>query len=757
MKRSPEILRLRAATLLASALLLLAPPLAQAQGDTALPRITGQGMDGSGHFVIDSKVPAGSRHAVLEAVFPTQTGMTWRTMIATDLDGRQATVQFRLPTNGLPKVMARVRTGESLTVPVAELDESFCTVRYPLSEIQRIDFLAAASLKWNDWKDLPRDASFAQLIAWLKQQPGVLDAWVSEGKTGIFIELEDGDTLTLFTKPKPTAADYEHDFPGGVGLPTAPPIPQEIQRSFGSRAAPVKGLPESNRAICANFLEPYFPNSAPTIAGWLNGKGYKADVKQMSTVKEVKAWFDDGPLGFLFLHAHGFDYPTKKDGKQVAISLNQPAYLVAEDMEYVQMRDNFELKLGSELGSGKPVYGITRVFIKNHMKFAPHSLVMADTCYAGTKDLFDAFEVAGAGGYISWHWESGPQSNTRFLQIVDRMLGLNLQAPVSTPGERPFSLPVVKSWMLDKGYDIDPSPTPAPTSLRYYISSKNAAHLLRPSIRSIEPENTVTTTQMRLKGDFGKDPGANGKVTWGDREVHVSSWNQETGILIDGLSKPLPVGDFKVEVDNKYVSNLTPMTEWTIPFTYKVLGQGSLEYTIKSDFKVRFDVHGYRDKPEDPVSYGLSPFLNFGDLSGTATASGSYFEPAGGSTPGGTTYTWSGNRTLVSYDQGGNGAPENFLMGSALLDTATGVPQFFMITASSFRDEAANGHGYKVSIGYDPLTSAMLPLRFNPWDGWKLQGNSVPGMPPLDPRTVSSNMSWPEVTPAAVPTDETVR
>lgn len=753
----PGFLRRHFTALLSTAALAL-PAILPAQEESAMPHIIGQHLDNGGHFVIDSAIPAGSRHAVLEGMFPTQTGTVWRTMIATDLDGRQATVQFRLPTGGLPKVLARVRTGASLTVPVAELDESFCTVKYGLSESQRIAFLATASLKWNDWKHLPRDASFAQLIAWLKLQPGVLDAWVAEGKTGIFIELEDGDTLTLFTKPKPTAVDFAHDFPGDVGLPTAPPTLQEIQRSIGPRSTPVKGLPESNRAVCANFLEPYFPNSAPTLAGWLNGKGYAADVKQMSTVKEVKSWFDGGPLGVLFLHAHGFHYPTKKDGQQVAISLNQPANLVSEDMEYVAMRNNFELKLGSELGSGKPVYGITRVFIKNHMNFAPHALVMADTCYAGTKDLFDAFEAAGAGGYISWHWESGPQSNTRFLQIVDRMLGLNLQAPVSTPGERPFSLPVVKTWMLDKGYDVDPSPgVPAPTSLRYYISTGNAAHLLRPSIRSIEPENTVTTTQMRLKGDFGKDPGANRKVTWGDREVHVSSWNQETGILIDGLTKPLPVGDFKVEVYHKHASNLTPMTEWTIPFTYKVLGQGTLEYTIKSDFKVRFDIHGYRDRPEDPVSYGLSPFLNFGDLSGTATASGSYFEPAGGGTPGGTTYTWSGNRTLVSYDQGGNGAPENFLMGSAILDTATGVPQFFMITASSFRDEAANGHGYKVSIGYDPMTSAVLPIRFNRWDGWKLQGNSVPGMPPMDPRTVSSNMSWPEVTPSAVPTDETVR
>ncbi len=681
-------------------------------------------------------------------------------MIATVLDGRAATVEFRLPRNGAQTILARVRAGDATSHPTPVLtDPALCTVSYSMTDRQKMDFLASASVKSKDWDHLGPQAGFAALAGWLKTQAGVADAYISETGASVLIELEDGDSLTIFN-PKPGATAEPSPFRGATPAPASGALSKD-----GSNQAPaaasgiVKGLPASNRVICANFLEPYFPDSTSKVAGWFNSHGYAAIVKQMNTVPEVKAWFNNGPLGSLFIQAHGFEYPHK-EGTMLAISLNQVTQETAEDVHYAEMRRTGELKIACERGKNTPVYGITRVFIRKHMLFSNHAVVVADTCNGANAELGKAFIDQGVGTYISWDWESGPQSVLRCEQIFDRLLGTNKSAPVSVPEERPFSMQAIQTWMTNKGYDLDPTTglqTTARLKFRHHLTMPG--HILRPAIRSIEYDNSPTQTMLKLTGDFGKDPGAEGKVFWGGREMHVAKWDQDEGITIDQLTVPLPVGDFEVRIRDRHKSNLTPMTEWTIPFTYEVKGNGTLKYNINGSYKVRFDVHGSRNLPEDPVNYPLVPFLNHADFTGTATASGQYVEPPVGEGGIETIHTWSGNRTLRSYDQGGTGNPENFLLCSAQLNTRTGVPLSFIIGASSYIDVSMNGFQIPpLTVTYDYKTMSMLPLVFDPADKWKLKGDIYRSDAALSiPQAVSASMTWPTITPQAYPDTKTAR
>lgn len=718
--------------------------------------ITEARFDAEDRFRIQADIPAGNRHAVLEAWVPSVSDK-WRPMLSTELDGRAAKVSFKLPRPaGAPTVLARVTVGTSLTVPAAELtDPSLSLVTYVANlptEKQKIELLKAAGAKLRSWKDFSRAERQQRLVAWAESQPFVTKASIVETQDSVSLELVDDDVLIVMNRPKPTAEQLDKDFPAGSILPA--PLPEAAARMSSRAVAPFKGVPDSNRAVCAFSLETSFPNSAPTVAGWLSSKGYQTQTLSSTTVEQVKNWFSNGPLGVLFWHAHGAPYKYK-DQTLYSISLNQAAYEELSNGTYFMMRQSGALKLAIDDVMPAPVYAITRVFIRDYMSFSPHSLVVLDACNGAHVELAKAFEDVQAGAYASWNKESGPQSIVTLERLFDRLLGMNARAPISVPGERPFALPVIRTWMDRRGYDFDPTFNGERRALlKWHMHPTVPAHILRPSIKAIEYEG-ATTTRYRLVGDFGKDPGpGNRSVIWGTRELQVMSWDQDQGILVDPLALPLPVGNFEVRIRDRHLSNLTPMTEWTVPFHYKVSGKGSLQYTIAATIKMRADVHGYRELPEAPITRPLAPHQNHADLTGTISASGTYVE---GQNPFQVTYGWTGSNPLRSYDLGGNGLQVNALICNGMIDTATGLSASFGITCSGRITQTVEGYPVEISAGYDINTMMMMRPKFVPNQGWALVGGEYFGNPATTmDKAVSSFMGWPTTLPAAPPTATTV-
>ncbi|RYD61115.1 MAG: hypothetical protein EOP83_17825 [Verrucomicrobiaceae bacterium] len=706
-------------------------------------------------------MPAGTRHVVLEITSDLSSPTPWRKMLACEIDGREARLIFRLPLQSGTKCFARVRSGTETTVPAAELsDPDLITVAYgpEVEHSVKFNLLTAAGAKMIQWDGLPAATYRANLIAWAKSQPNVVDAWAESVVGNICIKFADGDVCVLAQKPR-TSAD------GGTPMPmAAAELPKETP-SFGPTAAPIGDLPGKNTAITAFSLESHFPNSAPTIAGWLASKGYSTTNYLKTTVPQVLSWApDSSPLGVLFWHAHGVPYEDDKGVKQgVMIVTGEYAVAYYSRPIYSEMIKSGELMLGILKGETVPQYAVTAKFIRQRMHFAPHSIVVLDACFGGDPDIGKAFLKAHAGSVISWDWLSGDQSGTPCLKIFDRLLGTNQEPPISTPKERSFSLDAIRWWMVQNGYDYDPSPQYSNqgrpnAKLVWYHHESTPGHILLPSVMRILAEandETEPFSKYLIEGDFGPDPGPSDRsVLWGGQLMKVERWHHYNGIVIRTPQNP-PRGEIQVVKSKDYYSysNKVPMTEWTVPFKYEVSGEGALSATMDLNVKFRGDIHGSRGMPEMTPQYLGVVFSNMADCTGTVTASGVHYPDVG------TTITWSGGSTLRSIDPAeGNGVMTNLVRNNGILQVSAGnAPYFSLVASGSFTstervilpDGGVRTTVSEEGAGLDAFVFLLKkPLSFNPTTG--VLGAGSPSYPNV-------KLSWPAVTPQFAPDADTPR
>jgi hypothetical protein len=241
--------------------------------------------DNQGRFTLEVEVPAGSRHALLEAFVPGPP-VSWRPLVSGAIDGRAAQVTFRLPTGFAPKQIVRAKTGPETTVPAAELnDPSLYTVLYEsaVGEQVKIDFLRDAAVKMREWASLPRAEYQAQLIAWAKANPLVAEAMISMPADNVSIRFTDGDICVLLNKQRGSETLTSQMAPAGTY--DAPAVsqsrstaPLEVPAKQSNEIAPLNnsglGVPASKHAVTAHSLESIFPDSAPVIGTWLTSAGY---------------------------------------------------------------------------------------------------------------------------------------------------------------------------------------------------------------------------------------------------------------------------------------------------------------------------------------------------------------------------------------------------------------------------------------------------------------------------------------------------
>lgn len=728
----------------------------------ANPATTGTRVDSLGRFQVNATIPAGTRHAVLEMTTDLSSPAPWRKMLACATDGRAARLSFRLPPQPGGKCFARVRTGPETTLPAVELSNpDLITLSYGpvVAESVKYNLLTGAGAKMNEWDHLPPAAYRANLIAWALAQANVSDAWAESTLGNICIRFADGEVCVLMQKPR-TSAD------GGTPMPFSSSETPIEPASFGPKAAPVGDLPGKNRAITAFSLEAGFPNSAPTIAGWLTSKGYQTTNYLSTKVPEILAWSSStSPLGVLFWHAHGVPYEVVKNGPQsVMIVTGDYAEPDISRPIYGELRESGELGLGILKGEEVPQYAVTPKFIRQRMHFAPHSIVVLDACFGADPDVRNAFTASHAGTFVSWDWLSGDQSGTPCLQIFDRLLGMNQEPPISTPKERSFSIDAIRWWMAQNGYDYDPSPKYSdqgrPNSkLVWQHHATNPGHILLPSVMRVLAEvhdEKQPFSKYLIEGDFGPDHGASQRaVLWGGQPMKVESWHNYNGIVIRTPQNP-PRGEIQVVMSKDFhsYSNKLPMTEWTVPFKFEATGEGSLGATMDLTVKFRGDIHGSRGMPEMEPQYLGVMFSNMADCSGSITAGGTHHPDPD------TSITWSGGSSLTSVDpaEGGQGIVTDRIWNHGVLQVAQGNTQEFVLNAmgsftSTERVKLSNG-GVRTTVGEVamPLDAFVFlltnPLSFNPATGRLAAGSpSYPGM----------KLSWPAVTPQFAPDDETPR
>lgn len=737
-----------------------------------VPLVKQVGVDAQGQFVVQAELEAGMRHAVLEVLGKNESN-AWRSMVAGGLDGRRAKVTFRLPKSA-PVALARVRTGKEETVPAAELrDPTLFSVNYPSDTAQAgpiWTMLDGADEYYQTISQLPRPQLHAAQVAWAKSFPIVEDAWVSTISDIVCIQYKDGTKAALINGKRREGDLPENRIARPQGRASTPPV---AVKSLGVRGAaltanPTVSVPGSRKAICAYSLEPHiFTNSTPKAGRWLQAAHYDTTVssrEQTTVLNILGAWSSQlEPLGLLFWQTHSYVWHRETDGKQFGcIVTGESAFQNAQgkwDHPLMVEMDEVSLAKDSE-SKDPPLYTITDIGIRKYMHFAPHSLVMLDSCEGADPLLAGAFIDAGAGAVGSWNVLSGIDSGTPMLRVLDRLVGANEASPVSNPPERSFALPIVQQWMKDRGYDYDPSPKgknqKIPNArLTWRVHPAAPAYILRPSIMRIPYRYSFLDlehgdfSKFLLEGDFGDDPGEREReVLWGGQSMRVLRWSKDAGILIQPPLVP-PVGDFEVVIKKQFRSNLTPMSEWTIPFQYQYTSvYNPLRYEMDMNIKIRADVHGFRAKPEEPVSYMPMDFATLGDCTGQVRASGTHWIDDKHF------ITWSGGTSMKSVDVVvGQKQPVDTVECLGTLDPSAGtLGAIGLGPTGRYTSTTSAGSGLEIAHA-SPLISPPPAPKFD----LATYGIITDFRKFEDGFGSTASLSWPTVRPAAAPTNKTPR
>jgi hypothetical protein len=729
----------------------------------AQPQNRSSGFDALGHFMVEADIPAGSRHAVLEVSGDLSATADWRPIIAGAIDGREARVMFRIPPRPDAKLFARIRTGPETTIPPVELaGELLYWVTYAdrIEEQAKIDFMSAGFAKMREWRHLTRAESQANQIAWALANPIVESAEVTTISNNVSIRLKDGTECALLNRPR-----FSTDPPQPPPARTVTEWPTVASLNTGGPLG--LSLPGSNAAVTAFSLEAGFPNSAPTIANWLNSRNYPASYYSSTTVQQIVQWSAARPLGALFWQAHGYSYKLEGGGEGIGIVTRETASRELSRGRYAALMKAKVLGFAGDDTQEAPFYSVKSGFFKNYVRFAPNSIVVIDACYGGHPELAAGILGAGAGSYASYDWESGNYSGTPCLKVFDRLLGMNQEPPIMLPKERPFSLQAINAWMSMFHYDVDPSPSypnqgRPNAKLTWFHHPAKRGYILRPSAMRVLNEAAYQGepyTKFLIDGDFGDDPGEdNREVRWGGKKMQVVRW-EPWGVTIRMPASP-PVGNIQVSISKDFnaSSNLLPVTEWTVPFTYEVNSESSLSATLEMNVKFRGDIHGSRGMPEMPPQYLPVHFSNMADCTGTVSASGVHYIDDD------KTVVWSGGSSLTSIDPNSaanDGSLRDFIFNDGTIDyTTSRIAPFDLRGGGDFTETETTVH----RDGSVTITKRNAGLAF-PGFGYPPPAMPInPGNATFQGGTIhfpgekgSGKLSWPSVTPQMIPDADTVR
>ena len=607
-----------------------------------------------------------------------------------------------------------------------------------IGESDRLATIAAADATFQAGIGAPKDQRDAALVTFFQGQKTVEAAGTSP-LGNVWVRFTDG-SLYL---------DLDN-----TDLPATPP---HRPKSAEPRAAPgtaVSDMPEQVAAVAVSSLEPGQMPDDKGIADMLANAGYQVqrgslDVDGLLALSNVGVLYWQTRAGQGTLRSTSDPPPTT-----YALMTTTVASADLGQGRYKALRDQGELALVGvniqESGKWRKEirYGATEKLIASLQKpLASTALVIIDAATSADSGMEAAWAAAGAAHYLGWSG-AAPVDGFAFQIFFDRMLGVDQVVNV-TPALRPFTSQAVESWMQQGGYDQNRFSSSVKVRLFYHPQNGDFA-ILTPTIQRVLNTSRGSDGKWRwtVEGNFGDAPGAGAhSVTYGGTPLDILSWTS-TSILVQ-VPNQVPSGEMQVAVGVRK-SETVPITEWKIPFTYTLIGKGTLKQVIHVDCHLRADIRGIRNGPGDlfPSWIPIQTWALY-DTSGQLDASGTYTDP------GGTTTTWSGGGILPWTGDPASTATNFVQCQGAIAITPSTAPlsidqaslQYFTLIASG---NYSGGHAIDLGSLQGialPMTLQMDPATF------RIQAGKIPATGSLGSLGVSATLEWPETDASYVPGD----
>lgn len=448
---------------------------------------------------------------------------------------------------------------------------------------------------WEQFSHGDLDADNAGFAAYIRTLPEFADAGVTPDRT-VWARFKDRAPMSWvgFRRNQlrsPTIAssllsENHSNIAKGNGAIKAMPLAFDIPQKGIAMLVDVNGLARNSTAR-------EFP--------WLTNAGYSPQSSGgsihdfMTRIKDVDV---------LHIATHGFMMVDTSGRARYVLSTSntltvpKPAQWSFEEQLYENMTKSGELARASyQPENGPPVHFrvMTEAFIQKYWTFKQHSLIFIDACslfdisklefaFAGTSFRRQLQAISGnATTVMGWskEVEVGFAADTAGF-FFDRILGENSFNPESPP-QRAFPYADVLAWMVRTGKDTDPnwgaklklevlnSPS---GQLRPTISGFNITH---PGAGATDFGLSPTRWILEIYGNFGPDPGGEGKVTVNGFSLNVipNQWTEQRILAEYPPTGPGNTGDLVVTVRN-HESNSAPITQWMGTIKQTVLNYGDL-------------------------------------------------------------------------------------------------------------------------------------------------------------------------------------
>lgn len=573
----------------------------------------------------------------------------------------------------------------------------------------------------------PKAVRDPALVAFFKAQATVEDAGISS-TNNVWVRFKDGRLHYIFdNKPGPR--------PG----------------SPSGRRALAKEMPANPTAYSDFSLDPGWTDVTDQIGGWLTNSGYTVSSKLR--VSDFEAMNN---VGVIFWQTHSAEGKVRGGGTDFAFLTSTVASPALASGDYKFLLDNQYLSTGDIVLSNSPFvfethFAITNKYIRDRLrgKLARNSLVAIDSCTGANTASAAAWKDAGAACFVGWDNLSGRQSEIAFQRIFDRLTAANEIQPFAVPEQRPFEMSRIVQWMQQNGFDDDPSPDHV-AKLKFFFNAANGDfEIVRPTVTRIlyEANNQAEPYfKWLIEGTFGADPGpANRRVVYGTTQLEVVRW-EDYGIIVKIPKTNMPSGDIQVIIGTRK-SQPVPITEWTVPFTYTLIGEETLKYVVKITAKVRADVRGQRHVPGTDPTYSPIAVWTLEDTTGNVTASGSLHDNQGKLIE-----RWTGGSTLKPLTPTGPTLDYAHFQGN--FDRASSKLMNFLIVSTGRFDTLSGAN--RGSGGINGIT---VPMSITvDWPTLRINGNTINANPgQLGAHGVSATLQWPNVTPTNAPVEQDQR